>query len=365
MANEKLRHDQQQAFIKSGQPLMLGTEACLPLPLDQLLQTTPESPWVVETFTSGLTSEVYRIHSSGLDWCLKRKREQSRVLNTDGELAFINEVQRRIELQTLKDGSECKAFRHIVDTTFASLLDGIILSPWLSGKPLDDPDERVLDQLFSTIVELELAGFFEWDLSAGNIVDNGDAIGLFDFGYMYRFDPLTSFNSNGPETAVFNGIERFETRFLIGWLMAAERNISDDEKLDFFGKEKTIAVKHYQNKLQKLTEMKAGREILDGHARIIQNWEKALKNKPSLEKLWLAESHRSAVLDLLDDLHGKSCTPATLTKADYVLEQLEQNYSLLNEQDSLLFDGKIKSKSELLEKYRMIKKQAEGYQLVG
>jgi predicted unusual protein kinase regulating ubiquinone biosynthesis (AarF/ABC1/UbiB family) len=38
----------------------------------------------------------------------------------------------------------------------------------------------------------------EWDLCNGNLlVDREEHLWLFDFGYMYPFDPLREFNSNG------------------------------------------------------------------------------------------------------------------------------------------------------------------------
>ncbi len=54
----------------------------------------------------------------------------------------------------------------------------------------------------------------EWDLCSGNLlVDRQEQLWLFDFGYMYPFDPLREFNSNGLADPLFHFVERFETRF--------------------------------------------------------------------------------------------------------------------------------------------------------
>lgn len=73
--------------------------------------------------------------------------------NVDGQTSFLNEVQRRRDFTELKRHPETASlFTHIVDTHYASLREGIILSPWIEGERLQHFDARVFDQLFGTIV---------------------------------------------------------------------------------------------------------------------------------------------------------------------------------------------------------------------
>ncbi len=59
----------------------------------------------------------------------------------------------------------------------------------------------------------------EWDLCPGNLLMDNGHLWLFDFGYMYPFQPLQSYNSNGLQDPLFHACERFETRFFFGRLL--------------------------------------------------------------------------------------------------------------------------------------------------
>ncbi|QTN25555.1 hypothetical protein HZ992_11610 [Rhizobacter sp. AJA081-3] len=186
-----------------------------------------DEPWVREAFEGGLTARVFRIHAAGRDWTLKQARAQAGVHNVDGQTSFLNEIQRRADLSRLKaEQGGAQRFAAIVDTQYASLRRGILLSPWIEGTIATVWDERSLGQLFEQLVELYLAGLFEWDLCPGNILDDGRRVMLFDFGYMYRFDPLAQFNSAGDGTSepMFHPVERFESRNFCAWLLAKEQS---------------------------------------------------------------------------------------------------------------------------------------------
>lgn len=116
--------------------------------------------------------------------------------NLDGEFSFLNEVQRRADFHKLKsDPATANDFRCIVETVYADYRLGIILSEWIEGTPFD-PTPKLLHDLFSTLIACEQAGLFEWDLCSGNLlVDDNNQLKLFDFGYMYPFEPRREFNS--------------------------------------------------------------------------------------------------------------------------------------------------------------------------
>lgn len=336
----------------------------MPLPVDVLAGTNAGSAHVVEAFASGLTAHVYKIHVAGRDWTLKRKRAQSLVKNADGETSFLNEVQRRRDFAELKaDPKTAPRFTHTVDTEYASLRDGVILSPWIEGEPLQRFDGRVFDQLFATIVALELHGLFEWDFCPGNILDDGTRLMLFDFGYMYRFDPRSHCNNNGLATPLFHGIERFETRNFFDFLLRNPGRLDECGLLALFREEKRFALKHYEHKLVQLEELKSLAPVLAWQASINRRWERALRSEAALQQLYLVEGFRSNVLDLLDDLHGKSCTALTLQKADVAVALLQHHFTLLQEQDGLFFGDERMSQAELIAKYRQLKERAREYQL--
>lgn len=360
---EQERQQAQLAFVESGQNIEIGTLQGVPITVEQLKATTAESDYVVETFNSGLTAVVYHLRVGDQDWTLKQKRPVSLVNNVDGQTSFLNEVQRRRDLSVLKQKYP-ESFSHIVDTQYASYNDGIMLSPWVEGKPLANLDRDVFQQIFTAIVNLELNGLFEWDFCPGNILLNSQGeIKLFDFGYMYSFDPLSDFNSNGLATPLFHGVERFETRFLFDYLLKNPLGLTEDALFELYRDEKQCALAAYQYKLQRLVELGADEAVIARQQTINRCWEQALADEEALQTLHLIESYRSNVLDLLDDLHGQSCSPYTLKKADLVLQLIEKHFEQLQKGDAFFFGDEELDKNALVSKYRKLRESAECYQL--
>mgnify|MGYP003376855251 CR=1 FL=1 len=248
-------------------------------------------------------------------------------------------------------------------TLYASWLDGVILSPWIEGHALQRFDAAIFEQVFSVIVALELAGFFEWDLCHRNIVEDGQRITLFDFGYMYRFDPLRHFNNNGLATPLFFGIERFETRAFFDHLLHNPSRLEEPALLALYRLEKEHALAHYEAKHAELTARAAAPEVLIWQAAINARWRHALRSPEALQRLYLVESFRSHVLDLLDDVHGKTCTPRTLARADRVLSLIREHFSLLQEEHGLFFGDELKSREQLMSRYRDLRQHAVALQL--
>lgn len=360
---EQQRQSAQLQFIQSQQNIMVGNLANFPLTLDQLKNTTADSSYVVESFTTGLTAVVYRLRLQGQDWTLKCKRPESLVKNVDGQTSFLNEVQRRADLMTLKAEYPLR-FQSIIDTQFASFQDGIILSPWIVGSEIKALDESTFEQIFTAIVNLELSGLFEWDYCPGNILQTPEHdIRLFDFGYMYQFDPKTQFNSNGTDTPLFHGIERFETRFFFDYLLKAADDMTLQEEFELYRLEKRCALAAYEHKLDKLEELGATPVVIERQQTINALWQAALSSDIKLGELLIVEKFRSNVLDLMDDVHGKSCSAFTIKKADLILSMLEQHFQLLTLKQGFFFGDEILSQAELVTKYQQMKLTAIDYQL--
>tara|TARA_B100000745_G_scaffold170733_1_gene111874 strand:+ start:2101 stop:3201 length:1101 start_codon:yes stop_codon:yes gene_type:complete len=354
------RQQFQLDFLASGQDIEVGTLSGIPFSIEELTNVTSESPFVLDSF-QGLTNHVFKITDGTTNWTLKRKRDEILVKNVDGQTSFLNEVQRRRDFAEQKK-IDPQSFQHIIDTQYASLKRGIILSPWIEGEHITEFNAEMLDGLFATLIELELNGFCEWDLCSGNLLAVGNNVKLYDFGYMYRFDPLTMFNSNGTADPIFHCAERFETRFFFSHLHALEQQ-DQQAALTLYSLEKDIALKHYQQKYRVLEQASASPEVLKWLYGINQLWEQGLSSPEKTADLYRLESHRSMVLDLMDDLHGKSCTPGTLTKADTVLDNLKNHFRLLKEKAGLFFGDEEKSQDELIEIYQKKRALAVEYQL--
>ncbi|HIG2693772.1 TPA: AarF/UbiB family protein [Klebsiella pneumoniae] len=313
-----LRQQQQQAFDRSGEPLIVGNVSHCPLPPETLAALGPDSPYVVQVYGSGLTGEVYRLRIAGKEYNLKKRRAVAGVANLNGQLSFLNEVQRRQALQQLKDDPvTAPRFTHIVPTLYADYRLGILLSPWIDGEPIHQLTPPLIAQLFTTLEACEEQGLMEWDLCSGNLlVDRQEQLWLFDFGYMYPFDPLREFNSNGLADPLFHFVERFETRFFFSWLMTR-----------------------------------------------IPGAEQQLADPAALSRLFAVEAFRSHVLDIEDDLHGQSCTLLTLQRIDWVINQLEQHYRFIANEGGLFYDNEGKSQQALLSSYAQKRQQAQQYLL--
>lgn len=180
---------------------------------------------------------------------------------------------------------------------------------------------------------------------------------------MYQFDPKVHFNSNGQNSPLFHGIERFETRFFFDYLLRNPLNLTTEALFNLYQLEKRCALEAYQIKLQQLIELDADTNVISWQQIINHNWQEALKNEVAMQALYLVECFRSNVLDLLDDLHGQSCTPNTLKKADLALHLVENHFDLLYSKNAFFFGDELLSKSELIAKYSQLHKDAEFYQL--
>lgn len=166
-----LRQQQQQAFDRSGEPLIVGNVSHCPLPPETLAALGPDSPYVVQVYGSGLTGEVYRLRIAGKEYNLKKRRAVAGVANLNGQLSFLNEVQRRQALQQLKDDPvTAPRFTHIVPTLYADYRLGILLSPWIDGEPIHQLTPPLIAQLFTTLEACEEQGLMEWDLCSGNLL---------------------------------------------------------------------------------------------------------------------------------------------------------------------------------------------------
>jgi len=357
------RQIQQSEFEASSRNLVVGLAEQCPIPPEQLAQTMHSSPYVVQVFNSGLTAEVFRVRFDGKDYTLKKKRPQSKVQNLDGQFSFLNEIQRRADFQSRKENRiTAQSFRNIVSTIYANYKLGIILSEWIEGEPVSKISPEFLSQLFSTLGECEKVGLFEWDLCGGNLlVDKGNKLWLFDFGYMYPFDPLQNFNSNGLDAPLFHFCERFETRFLFGWLL--DQQTSLDDSLVIFKRVKQHALNTLITKKEWLKKNGAISEVINYNQQLIDKYQQALSDDSTLKDLYTLESFRSHVLDIEDDIEGKSCTTTTIKRVETVLLMIGDHYRLLKQLDGLFYHNEGKTQPELVNSYQDKLSLVRKYQL--
>lgn len=361
---EAERRRLQLAFVASGEELALGDAGRVPLAAADLRALQRNHPAVREVHDSGLTAIVYKVHANGRDWAVKHARPECLVKNVDGQTSFLNELQRRAELAVLKAGPGGDLrWLALPETVYASLREGVIVSPWIAGHVVDAWSERPLCQLFDAGRELVRAGFFEWDFCPGNVLDDGEQLWLFDFGYMYRFDPLRHFNSAGTGASVpqCHLAERIETRHVFGWLLRLEQSRGMDTALAAFRLEKTIALDTYERLHSELAQDGASTTVLHWLARIMGSWRAALSG--DLQGLYLQEGWRSHTLDLEDDLHGQTCTPSSLKRADWLLAMLQQSHAALAARGVFSSSDASLSHGDLLAAYQRKRDAAQGFQI--
>ncbi|MBD0785952.1 phosphotransferase [Vibrio sp. Y2-5] len=358
-----LRQQQQKVFDESGENLVVGSEQHCPVEPSILADITEDSPLVVSVIRSGLTAEVFHLRIDGKDYNLKKRRQVAKVANLDGQYSFLNEVQRRNDLQKLKQQSDtAPRLTHIVPTIYANYRLGIILSPWIEGEHISEVTPDLIQQLFTTLLACEEHGLMEWDLCSGNLlVDQHQQLWLFDFGYMYSFNPKTDFNSNGIADPLFHMVERFETRLFFGWLLKKDHSLT--EQLELYRTLKQIAVEVYQQKIEWLKAQHAEVMVINHFESLIETWRRALACDDELRHLFQLESFRSHVLDIEDDIDGQSCTELTLQRISLVLDVLRSDFDYLKERGGLFYANKGKSQQALIEQYEQKRELAQKYQL--
>lgn len=309
---DERRQQANLAFIASGAEFAFGNVAALPLPVADLQALNADSPGVESVHDGGLTAEVLCLAHAGRRWAVKRARAECRVRNADGATSFLNELQRHAELAPL-------ALPGVIRPVYGSLRAGLVVSPWIAGRHPGVLDERQARSLLETGCALIEQGFFEWDYSAGNLLDDGQRLWLYDFGYCYRFDPLTEFNSagHGRDCPQFHLAERIEGRHLFGALLDAG---SDDEALPHFLAFKRLAVQAYEALADRLAARGATPAVLDHYRGLAARWRAELAHAPA--RLYLADAWQAHSSDLDDDLRGRSCTPRTLRRAQWLQRTL-------------------------------------------
>lgn len=359
-----LRQRQQQAFDLSNDNIIVGSEALCPISVAQLVETSAASSYVIETFTSGLTAEVFHLRIQGRDYTLKKRRPVAKVNNPDGQYSFLNEVQRRRDFTKLKNDPENGGkYRNIVPTIYANYREGIILSPWIEGHPINHLTPELVKALFATLFACEQAGLFEWDLCSGNmLVDKANHLWLFDFGYMYPFDAKSGFNSNGLSDPIFHFSERFDTRFLFGWFLS--KHTPEHEQIAVYRMVKEQALETLEEKRCWLNLSDALPEVVLHTEQLIQGYSKALTDESCLRKQFTLDAFRSHVLDIEDDLEGQSCTPVTLLRVDTVLAMLNDHFAWLEKNGGLFYGNTGKSKEDLLSDYQEKRVLAKQYLIV-
>ena len=309
---DEARQQANLAFIASGAEFALGDATALPLPAAQLKALNASSPGVEAFHDGGLTAEVLCLNHAGRRWAVKRARAECRVRNSDGQTSFLNELQRHADLAGL-------ALPGVVSPIYGSLRDGLIVSPWIAGRHpgvLDERQSRTLIEAGCALVE---HGFFEWDYSAGNLLDDGQRLWLYDFGYCYRFNPLTQFNSagHGLEAPQHHLAERIEGRHLFGALLDAG---SDAEAMPHFLSFKRLAAQAYDDLAGRLGKRGATPTVLGHYRGLSERWRHELAHAPG--RLYLASAWQAHCSDLDDDLRGRSCTPRTLRRAQWLQQAL-------------------------------------------
>ena len=341
-------------MLENKEEIRIGRERDCPLPLAQLLRLAEGHPDVLKVYGHGLTAEVFHLKVEGHHWCLKRRRQESLVANVDGQTAFLTELERRREIESLRE-LHPTILSNVVCTSFGSARAGVLVSPWLRGDPVHRLDERNLAQMLAIEAELAHWGWFDWDPSPGNLLDDGQQISVFDFGYMWPFDPRHEFNSNGLSDPEFHVPERLETRTLSGlWLDAAD-------PMPQFRHWRELCLAWAKSELQYLNREGASAAVLARLQGLVGEWSAALASDEALAANWWRDMYRSHRLDILDDLSGKSCGPLTLRRLDWLEMAVGEHFPALV--DNLGPDEAGLGQTGLLQELAGLREQIRAYQL--
>ncbi|MGL4717051.1 MAG: hypothetical protein ACRCWL_14355 [Aeromonas sp.] len=341
-------------MLESKEEVRIGRERDCPLPLAQLMKLKDAHPAVIKHYHQGLTAEVFHLKVDGHHWCLKRRREKSLVANLDGKTAFLTELERRREIEALRE-LHPTILPQVACTCFGSARAGILVSPWLRGEPVNQLNERNLAQMLAVEEELARWGWFDWDPSPGNLLDDGEQISVFDFGYMWTFDPRFEYNSNGLVDPQFHVPERLETRTL------SELWLDDADPLPQFRYWRELCLEWVKRESHHLIREGACAPVLARLQGLQREWSAALASDEALAANWWRDMYRSHRLDVADDLSGKSCGPLTLRRLDWLDQAVTDHYAMLV--DSLSAQEAQLGQSQLLAKLKRLRGEVLAGQL--
>ena len=348
-------------FLAEGHEFSFGNALDCPWPVAQLVELGAHTPGVEGVFESGLTAVVYKLRVGSRCHAVKKARAACLVQNADGQTSFLNELQRHAEIRALRlAGTRLDG---VIAPVYGSLKNGLLVSDWIEGHTLASFDERQLTQLFQTGRKLVENGFFEWDFCPGNVIDDGQRVWVFDFGYMYRFDPLSQFNSagQGNDVPMFHLAERIETRNVFAWLLDVEQQQGPPAALERFRMVKRVALDCYRQLRAALARRKASAPVLDWLDSIIVTWDRGLAE--DLAALYLKEGWRSQALDLDDDLRGRTCTRRTLARADWLIGVARDSYAALRASGALFGADVDLSQHQLVSTYRRHRAMAQRHRV--
>ncbi len=366
LTKDQCRQQANLQFLEQGENFTFGNIGDCPLPLAVLSQLNAQSAGVEAMHSGGLTAVVYKLRVADKCYAIKRARTECMVRNDDGKTSFLNELQRHAEIRALR--AQGIIFPGVIAPIYGDLKAGVIVSRWIEGQRVSAFNQRQLRQVFMTGRTLVEQGFFEWDYCAGNILDDGVQTWLFDFGYMYRFDPLREFNSAGDGTnmPMFHLAERIESRNVFSWLLDVELSAGRAAAIDHFRVVKDEALECYRQWQANLADQHADSLVLAWIGGFVMQWESVLKAEANdeLGSLYLNEGWRSHVADLNDDLHGKSCTQKTLQRADWLIRVISgAEYPQLLASGGFSVTDAAVSQAQLLARYQQMRSFAESYLL--
>lgn len=130
-----------------------------------------------------------------------------------------------------------------------------------------------------------------------------------------------------------------------------------------FRKVKQTALKAIEDKRTWLEKNGGESHVIEHYLEIWRDFNEAISSQEALEKCFLLTMFRSHVLDIEDDLEGKSCTPLTLKRLTMVKENLKYHFELLERHGALFYQNKGASLEELRLRYEQKFELAEGCQL--
>ncbi|TEY52027.1 hypothetical protein CJF24_10350 [Aeromonas veronii] len=292
-------------MLESKEEIRIGRERDCPLPLAQLVKLKDSHPAVVKVYRHGLTAEVFHLKVEGHHWCLKRRRQDSLVANLDGKTAFLTELERRREIEALRE-LHPTVLSHVVCTSFGSARAGVLVSPWLRGVPVHQLNERNLAQMLEVQGELARWGWFDWDPSPGNLLDEAD--------------PLPQF--------------RYWRELCLKWV---------------------------KREIHHLIREGASAPVLARLHALQGEWSAALVSDEALVANWWRDMYRSHRLDVADDLSGQSCGPLTLRRLDWLMQAVTDHYPLLV--DNLSPQETELGQTGLLARLQQLRREAVACQL--
>lgn len=359
--NNKTKYDAALYNIVHNHPKCIGDKVTLEplglseellLMLEDELPTSLEAaqkllPGIDEVHQEGCTSIVYRYNYESHSYAIKVKRKDIPQFPKDLYYSFDIEMAFRFVSQIFEINGICK-------TLYTNNSPKVMISDWISGcyiKNMNAIDVTAVAHAFELMLDLQKMGFFIFDLNMSNIKYKDGMPYLYDFGYVYPFNPRIECNPytiNRVPDMYFDNLERYKTTHIMRYISNIERTNGSLVAIQQYELFADIFLQYQQKWLLYLKERDAAAWLCD-RAELNIMWYSSERETATTER-YILDKFLSYILTLEEGIYYDLYDEKFSVRLNELLSLVESSYDQLKK-GITYFSYPIESSAEELIRY--------------